>query len=42
MKDAVEVGSDVMLYTSGFIKISLGVQKLVRGMYRQTYTLTAR
>lgn len=31
MKYAVEVGSDVMIYTSGLIKIILGIQQLVLG-----------
>jgi hypothetical protein len=35
MKYAVEMGSGAMIYTPHFIKIGLGIQKLVEG-YTQT------
>jgi hypothetical protein len=31
MKYAVEMGSGAMIYTSGFIKIGSGIQKLIVG-----------
>jgi hypothetical protein len=31
MRYAVEMGSDAVIYTSGFIKIGSGIQTLIRG-----------
>jgi hypothetical protein len=36
MKYAVETGSDAMIYIPSFIKIGSGIQKLIRGIHRQT------
>jgi hypothetical protein len=36
MKDAIDMGSDAMLYVPGFIKIRSGFQKLW-GVYTQIY-----
>jgi hypothetical protein len=33
---AVEMASGAMIYITGFIKISLGIQKLTGGIHRQT------
>jgi hypothetical protein len=33
MKYAVEMGSGAMIYVPSFIKIGLGIQKLVRGIH---------
>jgi hypothetical protein len=36
MKYAVEMGSGAMIYIPSFIKISSGIQKLIRGIRRHT------
>jgi hypothetical protein len=36
MKYAVEMSSGVLIYIPSLIKIGLGIQKLVRGIYRHT------
>jgi hypothetical protein len=36
MKYAVEMGSGAMIYISVFIKIVLGIQKLLWGIHRHT------
>jgi hypothetical protein len=33
MKYAVEMGSDAMIYIPSFIKIGLGIQKLIGGIH---------
>jgi hypothetical protein len=38
MKYAVEMGSDIMIYVTGFIKIGSGIQKVNRGEYTDTQT----
>jgi hypothetical protein len=38
MKSAVDMGSGVMIYIPSFIKIGLGIQKLLRGGYTDTQT----
>jgi hypothetical protein len=35
MKNAVEMGSGVMIHLPSFIKTGLGIQKLIRGIHRQ-------
>jgi hypothetical protein len=35
MKYAVEMGLGAMIYLPSFIKIGSGIQKLIRGIYRQ-------
>jgi hypothetical protein len=40
MKYAVELGSGAMIYIPGFIKIGSGIQKLMGGIHRETYTDT--
>jgi hypothetical protein len=39
MKHAVELGSDAMMYIPSFIKIGSGIQKLILGLYRHTYSM---
>jgi hypothetical protein len=36
MKYAVEMGSGAMMYIPSFIKTSSAIQKLIRGIYRNT------
>jgi hypothetical protein len=36
MKYAVELGSGAMIYRRSFIKIDLGIKKLVGGIHRHT------
>jgi hypothetical protein len=36
MKYAVEMGLGAMIYISSFIKFGSGIQKLIRGIYKQT------
>jgi hypothetical protein len=36
MKDAVEIGSNAVLYIPSFIKIGSDIQKLIRGVHRDT------
>jgi hypothetical protein len=36
MKYAVEMGSRARIYIPSFIKIGLGVQKVIGGIHRQT------
>jgi hypothetical protein len=36
MKYAVEMGSGAMIHIPSFIKVSSGIQRLIRGMYRHT------
>jgi hypothetical protein len=41
MKYAVEMGSSVMIYIPGFIKIGSGIQKLMgaEGIHRHIYSM---
>jgi hypothetical protein len=36
LKYAVEMGSVAIIYIPSFINIGSGIQKLIRGIYRQT------
>jgi hypothetical protein len=36
MKHAVEMGTGAMIYIPSFIKIGLGIQKLIGGKHRHT------